>query len=123
MEVEPDCPLFKFPICVLSLFLVLLYLLVEIILLFLLIGAHYFFLFKYVLFLATAIHNFEFFPLNFTKNRLSLVLILQYGNYQRRIIVEDLNKKWKRVILNTSVRYSFPFLPFPCMIELLAYGS
>ncbi|CAL2262275.1 unnamed protein product [Prunus armeniaca] len=27
---------------------------------------------------------------------------IQYGNYQRRILVEDLNKKWKRVILNTS---------------------
>ncbi|XP_048445693.1 synaptotagmin-2 isoform X1 [Pyrus x bretschneideri] len=27
---------------------------------------------------------------------------VQYGNYQRRILVEDLNKQWKRVILNTS---------------------
>ncbi|XP_008393317.2 synaptotagmin-5-like [Malus domestica] len=27
---------------------------------------------------------------------------LQYGNDQRRILVEDLNKQWKRVILNTS---------------------
>ncbi|KAL6281591.1 hypothetical protein ACE6H2_018472 [Prunus campanulata] len=27
---------------------------------------------------------------------------VQYGNYQSRILVEDLNKKWKRVILNTS---------------------
>ncbi|GLT64210.1 hypothetical protein SLA2020_367170 [Shorea laevis] len=26
----------------------------------------------------------------------------QYANYQRRILVEDLNKKWKRVIRNTS---------------------
>lgn len=27
---------------------------------------------------------------------------IQYSNYQRQIIVEDLNKKWKRVIFNTS---------------------
>ncbi|KAI4365826.1 hypothetical protein MLD38_021779 [Melastoma candidum] len=27
---------------------------------------------------------------------------LQYGDYQRRILVEDLNRKWKRVILNAS---------------------
>ncbi|KAK4800095.1 hypothetical protein SAY86_025460 [Trapa natans] len=27
---------------------------------------------------------------------------LQYGNYQRKILAEDLNKKWKRVILQTS---------------------
>ncbi|KAF5730367.1 hypothetical protein HS088_TW20G00740 [Tripterygium wilfordii] len=27
---------------------------------------------------------------------------IQYQSYQRRILVEDLNKKWKRVILNTS---------------------
>lgn len=27
---------------------------------------------------------------------------IQYSNYQRHIIVEDLNKKWKRVIVNTS---------------------
>ncbi|KAK9277844.1 hypothetical protein L1049_027401 [Liquidambar formosana] len=34
----------------------------------------------------------------------------QYGSYQRRILVEDLNKKWKRVILNAS-----PITPLePC---------
>ncbi|XP_062117124.1 synaptotagmin-5 [Humulus lupulus] len=27
---------------------------------------------------------------------------IQYGSYQRRILVEDLTKKWKRVVLNTS---------------------
>lgn len=27
---------------------------------------------------------------------------IQYGNYQRRLVVEDLNKKWKRVVLSTS---------------------
>ncbi|XP_057472907.1 uncharacterized protein LOC130761430 isoform X1 [Actinidia eriantha] len=27
---------------------------------------------------------------------------IQYGSYQRRILVEDLNKKWKQVILHTS---------------------
>ncbi|KAF8022532.1 hypothetical protein BT93_F0141 [Corymbia citriodora subsp. variegata] len=27
---------------------------------------------------------------------------IQYGSYQRQMLVEDLNKKWKRVILNTS---------------------
>lgn len=27
---------------------------------------------------------------------------IQYGSYQRRILVEDLNKKWKQIILRTS---------------------
>ncbi|XP_022725348.1 synaptotagmin-5-like isoform X2 [Durio zibethinus] len=27
---------------------------------------------------------------------------IQYGDYQQRMVVEDLNKKWKRVILSTS---------------------
>ncbi|PON71697.1 C2 domain containing protein [Parasponia andersonii] len=27
---------------------------------------------------------------------------LQYGSYQRRILVEDLTKKWKRLVMNTS---------------------
>lgn len=47
---------------------------------------------------------------------------LQYGNYQRRILVEDLNKKWKRVILNTSVLYLFSFFPL-FLYEILAYQS
>ncbi|KAH7549335.1 hypothetical protein JRO89_XS13G0016000 [Xanthoceras sorbifolium] len=27
---------------------------------------------------------------------------IQYGSYQRKILVEDLNKRWKQVVLNTS---------------------
>ncbi|XP_057952419.1 synaptotagmin-5 [Malania oleifera] len=27
---------------------------------------------------------------------------IQYGSYQKRILVEDLNKKWKQILLNTS---------------------
>lgn len=30
---------------------------------------------------------------------------LQYGSYQRKQLVEDLNKKWNRVVLNISVSY------------------
>ncbi|KAE8663972.1 hypothetical protein F3Y22_tig00112857pilonHSYRG00079 [Hibiscus syriacus] len=35
-------------------------------------------------------------------NWVPLVLAVWYGNYQHRIAVEDLNKKWKRVTLSTS---------------------
>jgi len=28
---------------------------------------------------------------------------LQYGRFKRRITVEDLNKRWKHLILNTTV--------------------
>ncbi|KAF6161264.1 hypothetical protein GIB67_009151, partial [Kingdonia uniflora] len=46
----------------------------------------------------------------------------EYGGFQQRLVVEDLNKRWKRVILNTSlilmpildgqaVLYSFKSIP------------
>lgn len=35
------------------------------------------------------------------------LLPLQYGSYQRRILVEELTTKWKRLVMNTSVTYSF----------------
>lgn len=39
----------------------------------------------------------------FTDSNMNSLLCLQYGNYQRRIHVEELNKKWNQVILKTSV--------------------
>ncbi|KAF6134109.1 hypothetical protein GIB67_013506 [Kingdonia uniflora] len=51
-----------------------------------------------------------------------IVDIIKYGGFQRRLVVKDLNKRWKRVILNTSlilmpildgqaVFYSFESIP------------
>lgn len=38
----------------------------------------------------------------------------QYGSYQRQILVEDLNKKWKRVLMNNSVSYSYHLIHVNC---------
>lgn len=56
--------------------------------------------FLFVSFLLHYVHNY------YSKNKYNLIgslLILQYGSYQRRLLVEDLNKKWKQVTLQTSV--------------------
>lgn len=60
--------------------------------------------------LAWAIERWVFSFSNWVPLAVAVWATVQYGNYQRRIIVEDLNKKWKRVILNTS-----PITPLePC---------
>ncbi|KAM5571170.1 synaptotagmin-5 [Rosa sericea] len=59
---------------------------------------------------AWAIERWVFSFSNWVPLAVAVWATVQYGNYQRRIIVEDLNKKWKRVILNTS-----PITPLePC---------
>lgn len=59
------------------------------------------FLIPLVLF-AWAIERWVFSFSNWVPLAVAVWATIQYGNYQRRILVEDLNKKWKRVILNTS---------------------
>ncbi|AET05342.1 synaptotagmin-5 [Medicago truncatula] len=58
--------------------------------------------FLILVFIAWFIHKWIF---SFS-NCLPVILLLfastQYGNYQRKILEEDLNKKWNRIIVNTS---------------------
>ncbi|OMO87138.1 C2 calcium-dependent membrane targeting [Corchorus capsularis] len=49
-----------------------------------------------------AIEKWFFSLSNWVPLVLAVWATVQYGNYQHRIVVEDLNKKWKRVILSTS---------------------
>ncbi|XP_015882982.2 synaptotagmin-4 [Ziziphus jujuba] len=52
--------------------------------------------------LAWAIERWVFSFSNWVPLVVAVWATIQYGSYQREILVEDLNKKWKRVILNTS---------------------
>lgn len=49
-----------------------------------------------------AIEKWIFSLSNWVPLVLSVWATIQYGNYQQRVVVEDLNKKWKRVMLSTS---------------------
>ncbi|KAE8124923.1 hypothetical protein FH972_019762 [Carpinus fangiana] len=67
------------------------------------------FLFPLIL-LAWAIERWVFSFSNWVPLAVAVWAATQYGNYQRRILVEDLNKKWKRIIRNTA-----PITPLePC---------
>jgi hypothetical protein len=63
--------------------------------------------------LAWAIERWVFSFSNWVPLAVAVWATIQYGSYQQRILVEDLNEKWKRVIQNTSV----PSLTF-CLSEL-----
>ncbi|TKY60932.1 Synaptotagmin-5 protein [Spatholobus suberectus] len=52
--------------------------------------------------IAWAIHRWLFSFSNWLLLALALWASAQYGNYQRRLLEEDLNKKWNRILLNTS---------------------
>ncbi|XP_022736056.1 synaptotagmin-5-like isoform X2 [Durio zibethinus] len=49
-----------------------------------------------------AIEKWFFSLSNWVPLVLAVWATIQYGNYHHRMVVEDLNKKWKRVILSTS---------------------
>ncbi|XVF09594.1 hypothetical protein REPUB_Repub07fG0107300 [Reevesia pubescens] len=49
-----------------------------------------------------AIEKWFFSLSNWVPLVLAVWATIQYGNYQHRMAVEDLNKKWKRVVLSTS---------------------
>ncbi|KAL5544784.1 hypothetical protein UlMin_008568 [Ulmus minor] len=52
--------------------------------------------------LVWAIEKWVFSFSNWVPIAVAVWATLQYGSYQRRIVVEDLTKKWKRVVMNTS---------------------
>lgn len=52
--------------------------------------------------LAWAIERWVFSFSNWVPLAVAVWATIQYGSYQQRILVEDLNEKWKRVIQNTS---------------------
>ncbi|XP_061345008.1 uncharacterized protein LOC133290881 [Gastrolobium bilobum] len=52
--------------------------------------------------IAWAIHKWLFSFSNWLPLALALWASIQYGSYQRKILEEDLYKKWNRIILNTS---------------------
>ncbi|XP_045820393.1 synaptotagmin-5-like [Trifolium pratense] len=55
-----------------------------------------------LVFIAWFIHKWIFSFSNFLPIALLLFASTQYGNYQRKLLEEDLNKKWNRIIVNTS---------------------
>ncbi|KAF7819880.1 synaptotagmin-5 isoform X1 [Senna tora] len=59
-------------------------------------------LFLPLILIAWAIEKWAFSLSNWVPLALAVWVTIQYGSYQHRIQVEDLNKKWKRIILNTS---------------------
>ncbi|XP_042964292.1 synaptotagmin-5-like isoform X2 [Carya illinoinensis] len=59
------------------------------------------FLIPLILF-AWAIERWVFSFSNWVPLTVAVWATIQYGSYQRRILVEDLNEKWKRVLWNTS---------------------
>ncbi|XP_027340284.1 synaptotagmin-4-like isoform X2 [Abrus precatorius] len=59
-------------------------------------------LFIPLILIAWAIHRWFFSFSNWLPLALALWGSIQYGNYQRKLLEEDLNKKWNRIILNTS---------------------
>ncbi|XP_021292106.1 synaptotagmin-5 isoform X2 [Herrania umbratica] len=62
----------------------------------------YLFLLIPVILIFWAIEKWFFSLSNWVPLVLAVWATIQYGNYQHRMVVEDLNKKWKRVILSTS---------------------
>ncbi|KAH1236000.1 hypothetical protein HKD37_08G020998 [Glycine soja] len=59
-------------------------------------------LFIPLILIAWAIHRWLFSFSNWLPLVLALWASMQYGNYQRKLLEEELNKKWKRILLNTS---------------------
>ncbi|XP_020220786.1 synaptotagmin-5 isoform X2 [Cajanus cajan] len=59
-------------------------------------------LFIPLILIAWAIHTCLVSFSNWLLLALALWASLQYGNYQRKLLEEDLNKKWNRILLNTS---------------------
>ncbi|KAK7358279.1 hypothetical protein VNO77_00206 [Canavalia gladiata] len=59
-------------------------------------------LFIPLMLIAWAIHTWLFPFSNWLPLALALWASIQYGNYQRKLLEDDLNKKWNRIILNTS---------------------
>ncbi|ESW32372.1 hypothetical protein PHAVU_002G316700 [Phaseolus vulgaris] len=55
-----------------------------------------------LIFIAWAIHTWLFSFSNWLSLALALWASMQYGKYQRKLLEEDLNKKWNRILLNTS---------------------
>ncbi|KAL3512244.1 hypothetical protein ACH5RR_024961 [Cinchona calisaya] len=55
-----------------------------------------------VLLVVWAIEKWFFSLSNWVPLAVAVWATIQYGSYQRRILAEDLNKKWKQVILQTS---------------------
>ncbi|KAI4347187.1 hypothetical protein L6164_008022 [Bauhinia variegata] len=55
-----------------------------------------------VVLIAWAIEKWVFSLSNWVLLGVAIWATIQYGNYQSKLLVEDLDKKWKRVILNTS---------------------
>ncbi|XVF50585.1 hypothetical protein PTKIN_Ptkin04bG0113300 [Pterospermum kingtungense] len=55
-----------------------------------------------LIFILWAIEKWFFSLSNWVPLVLAVWATIQYGNYQRQMVVEDLNKKWKRVVLSTS---------------------
>jgi hypothetical protein len=48
---------------------------------------------------------------------------MQYGRFKRRTAVEDLNKRWKHLILNTTVRsLIFLLVPYSQIINSLMFS-
>ncbi|XP_058732343.1 synaptotagmin-5-like [Vicia villosa] len=58
--------------------------------------------FLILIFIACFIHKCLFSFSNWFPLALALWASSQYGNYQRKLLEEDLNKKWNRIIVNTS---------------------
>ncbi|XP_054816971.1 synaptotagmin-5-like [Prosopis cineraria] len=55
-----------------------------------------------LLLVAWVIERWAFSLSNWVPLALAVWLTIQYGNYQRKQLVEDLNKRWNRVVLNIS---------------------
>ncbi|BAT72781.1 C2 and GRAM domain-containing protein [Vigna angularis] len=55
-----------------------------------------------LIFIAWAIHRWLFSFSNWLSLALALWASMQYGKYQRKLLEEDLNKKWNRILLQTS---------------------
>ncbi|KAM6569103.1 hypothetical protein CsatB_017088 [Cannabis sativa] len=55
-----------------------------------------------LIFFAWCIERWIFSFSNWVPIVIAVWATIQYGSYQRRILVEDLTKKWKRIVLNTS---------------------
>ncbi|PKI48319.1 extended synaptotagmin-1 [Punica granatum] len=70
-----------------------------------------------VILLGWAVERWVFSFSNWVPLVVAVWATIQYGSYQRQILVEDLNKKWKRVILHTSP--STPLEPCEWLNKLL----
>ncbi|KAK7251614.1 hypothetical protein RIF29_34960 [Crotalaria pallida] len=57
------------------------------------------FFFSFIL-IAWVVDRWVFFFSNWLPLALALWATIQYGNYQQKLLVEDLNKKWRRIMLN-----------------------